>query len=191
MHKRRGFCEVPPRVRSAGVRRIFRGFSGVVTLCLWPSGTSGNWHSNSLEPCTKPYSDTSWATAGQIPRIRTEAPRKATRVGFECFYREFTRSLPLQLRGPAATLLTSRDACSDSIAKLLGPCFMRYRAIIAWYVAKWGIAQMCLCETKHQGEYRVFMGECYPPWKVSRVMGYRSDSIAISRSTRPPSLGVK
>ena len=26
---------------SAGVRGIFRGFSGVVTLCLWPSGSFG------------------------------------------------------------------------------------------------------------------------------------------------------
>ena len=29
--------------------------------------------------------------------------------------------------------------------------FMGYRTIIARYVAKWGIAQMCLCETKYQG----------------------------------------
>ena len=28
---------------------------------------------------------------------------------------------------------------------------MGYRTIIARYVAKWGIAQMCLCETKYQG----------------------------------------
>ena len=26
-----------------------------------------------------------------------------------------------------------------------------YRTIIARYVAKWGIAQLCLCETKYQG----------------------------------------
>ena len=29
--------------------------------------------------------------------------------------------------------------------------FMGYRTLIARYVAKWGIAQMCLCETKYQG----------------------------------------
>ena len=29
--------------------------------------------------------------------------------------------------------------------------FMGYRTIIARYVAKWGIAQMCLCETNYQG----------------------------------------
>ena len=28
---------------------------------------------------------------------------------------------------------------------------MGYCTIIARYVAKWGIAQMCLCETKYQG----------------------------------------
>ena len=27
---------------------------------------------------------------------------------------------------------------------------MGYRTIIARYVAKWGIAQMCLCKTKYQ-----------------------------------------
>ena len=27
-------------------------------------------------------------TAGQTPRIRTEPPRKGTRMGFRCFYRE-------------------------------------------------------------------------------------------------------
>ena len=29
--------------------------------------------------------------------------------------------------------------------------FMGYRTIIARYVAKWGIARMCLCKTKYQG----------------------------------------
>ena len=29
--------------------------------------------------------------------------------------------------------------------------YVGYRTIIARYVAKWGIAQMCLCETKYQG----------------------------------------
>ena len=38
--------------------------------------------------------------------------------------------------------------------------FVGYRTIIARYVAKWGIAQMCLCETKYQGGYRIIWGEC-------------------------------
>ena len=39
--------------------------------------------------------------------------------------------------------------------------FMGYRTIIARYVAKWGIAQMCLCETKYQGGgYRSIFAKC-------------------------------
>ena len=38
--------------------------------------------------------------------------------------------------------------------------FMGYRTIIARYVAKWGFAQMCLCETKYQVGYRTILGEC-------------------------------
>ena len=55
------------------------------------------------------------------------------------------------LRGPAAILFISRDTCSDSIAKLFRACFYGYRTIITRYVAKWGIAQMCLCKIKYQG----------------------------------------
>ena len=47
----------------------------------------------------------------------------------------------------------SRDACSDSIAKLFCACFRgvshNYRAIRA----KWGIAQLCLCAAKYQLTY--------------------------------------
>ena len=28
--------------------------------------------------------------------------------------------------------------------------FVAYRTIVAQYVAKWGVVQMCLCETKYQ-----------------------------------------
>ena len=56
------------------------------------------------------------------------------------------------LRGPTAILFISRNTCCDSIAKLFFVLvFMGYRTIIARYVAKWGIAQMCLCGTKYQG----------------------------------------
>ena len=47
-------------------------------------------------------------------------------------------------------LFISRDTCSDSIAKFFRACFYGYRTNIARYVAKWGIALMCLCETKCQ-----------------------------------------
>ena len=75
-------------------------------------------------------------------------------------------------------LVISRDTCSDSIAKCFRVCFCGgYRTIIARYVAKWGIAQMCLCETKYQGRrIAPFWGSANLPEKVSRDMGHRSDS---------------
>ena len=95
------------------------------------------------------------------------------------------------LRGPAAILFISRDS-SDSIAKCFRACF--YGAshnLIARYVAKWGIAQMCLCETKYQGEgIAPFWGSANLPEKVSRDTGYRSDSIAVSRDMGPLSLSL-
>ena len=63
---------------------------------------------------------------------------------------------------------------------------MGYRKIIARYVAKWVIAQMCLCETKKPtGCIAPCWGADDLPEKVSRNMGYRSDSIAISRDMGP------
>ena len=44
--------------------------------------------------------------------------------------------------------------CFVLVFKLMG-----YRTIIARYVAKWGIAQMCLCKTKYQGGDRTILGE--------------------------------
>ena len=45
---------------------------------------------------------------------------------------------------------------------------------------------MCLCETKYQrGGIAPFWGSANLPEKVSRDMGYRSDSIAISRDMGP------
>ena len=67
--------------------------------------------------------------------------------------------------------------------------FVGYRTIITRYVAKWGIAQMCLRETKYEGGcIAPFWGSALPE-KVSRDMGYRSDSIAVSRDMGPLSLG--
>ena len=64
--------------------------------------------------------------------------------------------------------------------------FTGYRTIIARYVAKWGIAQMCLCETKYQGGVsHHFGGVLTSPKEVSRDMGYRSDSIAVLRDMGP------
>ena len=89
------------------------------------------------------------------------------------------------LRGPVAILVISRDTRSDSIAKLFRASFCGYRTIIARYVAKWGIAQMCLCETKYQGGIAPFWESADLPEKASRDTGYRSDSIAASRDMGP------
>ena len=37
--------------------------------------------------------------------------------------------------------------------------FMGYRTIIARYVAKWGIAQMCLCKLSTKAGYRSILGD--------------------------------
>ena len=64
--------------------------------------------------------------------------------------------------------------------------FMGYRTIIAQYVAKRRIAQICLCKTKCQGGgIAPFWGSANLPEKVSRDMVYRSDSIAVSRDMGP------
>ena len=63
---------------------------------------------------------------------------------------------------------------------------MGYRTIVARYVATWGIAQMRMCETKCQGRgIAPFWGSANLPSRVSRDMGYRSDSITISRDMGP------
>ena len=65
--------------------------------------------------------------------------------------------------------------------------FVGYRTIIARYVAKCGIAQMCLCETEYVPKRDVapFWEAANLPEEVSRDMGYRSDSIAISHDMGP------
>ena len=65
--------------------------------------------------------------------------------------------------------------------------FTGYRAILTRFGAKWGIAEMCLCETKYQGGVIApsSWGSANLPDNLSRDMGYRSDSIAISRDMGP------
>ena len=62
--------------------------------------------------------------------------------------------------------------------------FVGHRTIIARYVAKWGtVLHTCVCvkpSTKRAG-IAPFWGSSNLPEKVLRDMGYRSDSIAISR----------
>ena len=87
---------------------------------------------------------TTWEIGNSVCKNRV-------RIGDVGSILKFRMGFPFGLRGPAAILFISRDTCSDSIAKLFRACFMGYRTIIARYVAKWGIAQMCLCESQYQG----------------------------------------
>ena len=48
--------------------------------------------------------------------------------------------------------------------------FVGYRTIIVRYVAKWGIAQMCLCETKYQEGVSHHFGEVLTSLKKYRVI---------------------
>ena len=58
--------------------------------------------------------------------------------------------------------------------------FKAYCAIIARYVAKWGIAQVCRCETKYQEGISRHIGGV-----LTSLEKYRSDSIAVSRDMGP------
>ena len=49
------------------------------------------------------------------------------------------------------TLENGHSIRHQSIPPLSASRFMGHCTIIAQYVAKWGIAQMCLCQTKYQG----------------------------------------
>ena len=61
-----------------------------------------------------------------------------------------------------------------------------YCTIIARYVAKWGIAQMCLCETKSQwGVSHHFGGALTSLKKYRAIWGIAGDSITISRDMGP------
>ena len=74
------------------------------------------------------------------------------------------------LRGPVAILFVSHDTCSNSIAKRFRACFCGVSQIIAQYVAKWGIAQMRLCETNYQGGVSHHFGELLTSLKKYRAI---------------------
>ena len=74
--------------------------------------------------------------------------------------------------------------------------FVRCRTIIARYVAKWGIAQKCLCETKYQAgvshhfrgvltslkKYRAIWGHWAWPWAQRAAKGGRQKGVGHSHS---------
>ena len=72
--------------------------------------------------------------------------------------------------------------------------FLAFREIILlnllWGVLlrflKNGVSHRCACvKLSTNRGYRTILGDCWPPLKVSRDTGYRSDSIAISRDMGP------
>ena len=92
--------------------------------------------------CFETLSETIWALGLWRVGLQNELRCK------ECNHFEEN---PLGLRGPA-TILSYRAilvaiVSQNSFALVL----MGYRTTIARHVAKWGIAQVCLCETKCQG----------------------------------------
>ena len=62
-------------------REMIQGriFSEMIRIQAWKS---------ELRPESRSYRPKVRVTAGQPPRIRTESPRKGTRIGFRCFYRK-------------------------------------------------------------------------------------------------------
>ena len=73
------------------------------------------------------------------------------------------------LRGPVAILFISRENAAIVSQNSFVLVFVGYRTIIARYVAKRGIAQMCLCETKYQGGVSHHLGEVLPSLKKYRA----------------------
>ena len=64
------------------------------------------------------------------------------------------------LSTPRLHIFISRDTCSDSIAKPFRACFYVVSHTYRANVAKWGIAQMCLCQLSTKGGYRTILGDC-------------------------------
>ena len=93
------------------------------------------------------------------------------------------------LRGPAAILVISRDACSDGIAKLFRAYFNIGGGGIAQLsrdMLRSRVSHRCACVKLSTKGSAPFWGSADLPEKVSRDMGYRSDSIAISRDMVGP-----
>ena len=85
-------------------------------------------------------------------------------------------------------LFISRDTCKESIAKHFGACFHGGIAQLSRDMLQNGVSHRYTCvkvSTGGGGRYRTILGSCQPPWKVLHDMGYRSDSIAISRDMGP------
>ena len=114
----------------------------------------------------------------QRPFFEERTPKETPR---ETFWRPNSR--PREQLGPRATggkhlLLEAQQRYSSYRAILVAIVsrnsfmlvFMGYRTIFLRYVAKLGIAQMCLCETKYQGGVSRHFGEVLTFLKKSRAI---------------------
>ena len=111
----------------------------------------------------------------------------------------FQPKAPKSCRGPVAILFIIARylsaKCYLATHTLFCACFCGVsHNVIARCVAKWGIAQMCLCETiVPRGGVSHHLGGVQNSFKnYQRDMRYRSDSIAASRDMGPlsPSLSI-
>ena len=94
--------------------------------------------------------------------------------------------LEWELRGPTAILFILRDTCCDSIEKLFGTCFYWGIAQLSCDLLQNGVSHRCACvKLSSRAGYRTILGTANLPEKVSRDMGYRSDSIAKLRDMGP------
>ena len=99
--------------------------------------------------------------------------------------------LKMQLPSPSFMILEaqqryffiSRGTCSDSIAKLFHACFCAVLHNDRAICCKNGVSRRyAFVKLSAKGEYRtIFRGVLTSLKKVSRDVGYRSDSIAVSR----------
>ena len=66
------------------------------------------------------------------------------------------------LRGPATILFISLAMLSAIVSQnCFVLVFLGHRTSIARYVAEWGIALLCPSQTRHQGGYRILLGDCW------------------------------
>ena len=96
-----------------------------------------------------------------------------------------TRTLLSLNWGPAAILFISRDTCSDSIAKRFRARFVGYRKLSRNMLHN-EVSHRCACvKLITKGGVSHHFGELLTSLKKYRAMGYRSDSIAMSRDMGP------
>ena len=97
--------------------------------------------------------------------VRCRSDRKRR----HCTSKRLSRAIWL-LRSPATIISYRAIFVAIVLQNSLVFVLTGYRTIIARYIAKWGIAQLCLCKTKYRrGGYRTISGECKPLKKYRAI----------------------